>query len=398
MDQAGATPAPAPSAAPRTVAAGQDLYRQGGARPPPLVDLSGSLASAAEEAPPPSDPFAGAVGDPVPPELSGRPELERLGESVKQAVIDRVSAHAAGSPDRATLVSAVLSPAFSALDENSQRRMIHFTGGTNPLSSAPRAALQTLLDSADFQGLPADGQADRLRRFVTEQPQLTGLVASLPVDAEPSREPYQIRGPTEVTNTFVSGSAQALRYDVEIAGQTIPLFYSKGYEPADGVMHSLEEVVKGLAALPDSSRRLIRQVNVDGKRNPADAYWEKVYNTPGFRSYMTAGAAGVVDIYPTVHRQTQASCDASLIHETGHILSGQKWGNWQSSAQWADWDAAVRSDGLAPSGYAKNSKTEDFSESLTLYQLFASTPSGAEFRAMFPERYRIIDELLAGTR
>jgi hypothetical protein len=113
-------------------------------------------------------------------------------------------------------------------------------------------------------------------------------------------------------------------------------------------MHSLDEVVKGLAALPDSSRQLIRQVNMDGKRNPSDAYWEQVYHSPGFRSYMTAGASGVVDIYPTVYPQTQHACDASLIHETGHIFSGRTWGNWQSDPRWQGWDAATGQDGLAP--------------------------------------------------
>jgi len=111
---------------------------------------------------------------------------------------------------------------------------------------------------------------------------------------------------------------------------------------------------------------------------------------------MTAGANGVVDIYPTVWQQPQHAVDASLIHETGHILSGRTFGPWQTpDPRWQPWDAATQRDGLSPSTYARASRTEDFSETLTLYQLSRGTPYEAEYRAMFPERFAALEAVLA---
>jgi len=345
------------------------------------MDLSGRLHARARHhhgpLPGSGDPFAGAVQEPV-----------ALSPEVQQHVDDRLASWPEDAPERAQLQRAFGSPAFAALNPDEQRKLVDYASGRNPISAGGREALARLAEDPQTT-------ADQLRNLLAAEPGKPDVVAGLPAIAEPGREPYQINGPTSVTNTFASGAAPANRYDVEIAGQTIPVYLSQEVEPKDGVMHSLEEVVKGLAALPASSRALIQQVNMDGKRNPADAYWEQVYHQPGFRSYMTAGASGVVDIYPTVYPQTQHACDASLIHETGHILSGRTWGNWQSDPRWAGWDAATRKDGLSPSDYARSSRTEDFSEALTLYQLSKGTPYEAEYRAMFPERWSALEAVLA---
>jgi hypothetical protein len=49
-----------------------------------------------------------------------------------------------------------------------------------------------------------------------------------------------------------------------------------------------------------------------------------------------------------------------------------------------------------PSKYAKNSPGEDFGEALQLYQQVKGTPQEAEIRKLMPERFKIIEELLAG--
>ncbi|HEY8207672.1 MAG TPA: LysM domain-containing protein [Myxococcaceae bacterium] len=316
------------------------------------------------------------------------PSVPPPSPEIQRHIQERLASWPEGAPERAELQRAFASPAFAALNAGEQKKLVSYASGQNPISTSGRAELSRLLSQPG-------AAADQLRNLLSSEPGAPSVVAGLPSIAEPNRLPYVIHGPTVVDNAFPSGAAPANRYDVEIAGQTIPVFLSQAVEPKDGVMHSLDEVVKGLAALPDSSRRLIQQVNMDGKRNPSDAYWEQVYNSPGFRSYMTAGASGVVDIYPTVYQQTQHACDASLIHETGHILSGRTWGNWQSDPRWQGWDAASQKDGLSPSQYARSSRTEDFSEALTLYQLSRGTPYEAEYRAMFPERFAVLDGVLA---
>jgi len=430
--QIGATPAPQPVSPP--------VVKDGGFRPSAraatLLDLSGARgAGPAERLPSSGDPFSGAVrpassGDTMPSVYRARrgdtlPSIARklgvplsdlqranpgvtrvrsgqllqvpprapvappLPPEIQQHLSERLAGWPQGAPERAELERAFASPAFASLAADAQKRLASWVSGHNPISTAGRAELSRVLSQPG-------ASAARLQELLTTQPGLPSVVAGLPVIAEPNRFPYTINGPTEVVNAFASGAAPASRFDVEIEGQTIPVYLSLAVEPKDGFRHSLEEVARGLAALPDSSRRLIDRVQVEGKRNPSDAYWAKVYNDPDFRSYMTAGANGVVDIYPTVWQQPQHAVDASLIHETGHILSGRTFGSWQTpDPRWQPWDAAAQRDGLSPSTYARASRTEDFSETLTLYQLSRGTPSEAEYRAMFPERFAALEAVLA---
>jgi hypothetical protein len=226
---------------------------------------------------------------------------------------------------------------------------------------------------------------------------LPSVVSALPLP-DPPAVPYTVGAPVPVTHTFGSGSAAAQRYDVNVGGRTIPVFMSSAVEPADGFRHSIDEVARSLASLPPASRALISQVNVDGKRNPQDAFWAQQYHQPGFRSYMTAGADGTVNIYPAVNRQTQHAATASMIHETGHVLSARMWGDWSSSSKWRPWDAASAADSTAASTYARSSRTEDFSETLELYQLVRGTPQEAQYRAAMPNRFQMLDQVLASGR
>ena len=73
------------------------------------------------------------------------------------------------------------------------------------------------------------------------------------------------------------------------------------------------------------------------------------------------------------------------------MVTGQEFGD----AEWAEWEAAMDADGVEPSGYATNSRGEDFSETLKLYMLVRGTPAEAQMRDVMPERFAILDRLLA---
>lgn len=79
---------------------------------------------------------------------------------------------------------------------------------------------------------------------------------------------------------------------------------------------------------------------------------------------MTAGAAGVVNVYPMTFPQPQHVVDAALIHESAHMWSRRIWGPDGSSA-WQAWSELMKSDGLHASKYAQNNAAEDFAESVT---------------------------------
>jgi WXG100 family type VII secretion target len=249
-----------------------------------------------------------------------------------------------------------------------------------------------------FQNGDAGGSAGGAASGSAGQPSLPEVVETPPGTFDGRRAPYTVSPPQEVSNhSFRSGAADALRYDVQIGDRNIAVFAPKTPDASQGHIHSVEEIAKGLAALPEQSRNLVTQVNVDPAQNPDDAYWAQEYNTPNFRSYMTAGASGAVDVYPTSNPIGQDYLDGTMIHETGHILSQQSWGA-ESDARWNDWKAAVRSDGAVVSKYAQNSPGEDFSETLLHYYQVQGTPQAAEARSQMPARFRIIDDMLAGGR
>lgn len=221
------------------------------------------------------------------------------------------------------------------------------------------------------------------------------VATMVPGTLDEQRQAYTVSAPQEVkSHPFRSGAADALRYDIKVGDRTIPVFVPKTDAGKNGNLHSIDEVAKGLAALPEQNRNLVKSVQINPDRNPDDTYWEKQYNTPGFRSYMTAGADGQVDIYPTTTKIAQEYVDKSMIHETGHIWSGQNWGN-DNDKRWDDWNKAIKSDPGIASKYAKSSSSEDFSEALVIYQLVRGTPAEAGYRLQMPERFKILDKHFA---
>lgn len=224
------------------------------------------------------------------------------------------------------------------------------------------------------------------------------LVKADPGTFDKRRNKYTVSKPVEVKDhPFRSGKADAQRFDVTIDGQTIPV-YVPAKAPGSLHTHNETEIAKALAALPEASRKLIKSVNMNPGQNPDDAYWAKEYNRPNFRSYMTAGSSGVVNIYPTTNPTGQHNLDGDMIHETGHIWSNTNWGTSHSDKRWDDWKAAIKSDGNYISNYAKASEGEDFSETLQYYHQVLGTKDEAAARKDMPARFKIIDEIVAGKR
>jgi WXG100 family type VII secretion target len=252
----------------------------------------------------------------------------------------------------------------------------------------------------EIKGVMERAEKEAAARFKSDggAAALPGVVAPAPGAFDGKRLPFTVGKPQEVADyAFRSGKGTALKYDVTIDGKTISVYMPKN--PGDpAAVHSLDEVTKGLAALPENSRKVITRVNVEPGANPDDAYWAKEYKDPNFSSYMTAGASGVVSIYPSNPKQSQDYLDGTLHHETGHTVSHQKWGSDTNDARWNDWKTAGKSDGTAASKYAQNSPSEDFAETYQLYFQVKGTPQEADARQRMPNRFQIIDDLVAGKR
>lgn len=284
---------------------------------------------------------------------------------------------------------------FASLSAGEQTRLLKLVGGLNSALSKPaRAAMMALTNEAEFTKATPQRRAERLRAFLTEERGLPYVVTTASGTFDAKRASFTLKGPTSVSGyPFRGGKADAQRYEVDIEGKTISVHLGQGAD-ASLQHHTIAEVAKGLAALPQSSRALVKNVNVEGQSDPDDAFFARTYGQPDFRAYMSACADGNVNIYPTRFKMSQDYLDGSMIHETGHTLSMQKWGPEGTSSHWDAWKRAGKSDGVHPSNYAKATVLEDFAEALRLYHQVKGTSEEAEVRSLMPERFRIIDELL----
>lgn len=197
---------------------------------------------------------------------------------------------------------------------------------------------------------------------------------------------------------------------------------------ARSVVEQFQAVHKGLPGADDYQRGYAW---LDG-RNPADAYWEKKYQQPGFESLATAGDEGVrfwnrkYDIKGPLDHKSSAD------HEFGHNVStaakrrvpplddhSEAWEDavaGETSKEpiaWVPGDLAWKrqirfgrgSKGAAPKGcteYGTSSEAENYAESMSLYlngvigtgQSRVNGPTiNLYFRDIWPKRAALFDKL-----
>lgn len=160
--------------------------------------------------------------------------------------------------------------------------------------------------------------------------------------------------------------------------------------------YSVHQVADSARYLPRSSRKDIRQIVINPVQNPQDQYWARAYNMPGFRSYMTAGGAGIVTVYPSDdHLSLPGTEDMrmSLLHEAGHVFSQRRWGSPSARpvhAGWLHWRRAAARDAAWVSLYAQKSDNEDFAETFAVFHATQGTSRHGTYRAKVPMRFAII--------
>jgi len=211
------------------------------------------------------------------------------------------------------------------------------------------------------------------------------------------RLPYKIGKPTDVAkHAFYSGKADALKYKIEIDGQTIDVYYPKTLDPKMGHFHTVDEIAKGLAALPKVTRELVVGVNVNPGHDPDDKDWANQDIMPkNARAYMAGGEDGVIEVFPTKNAKAQSYLDGTMIHESGHILTEQQWGSDDTKgADWKQWSKAIAADKNQVSRYGTSSPNEDFSEAFQQYITYKGTKYEADARKLWPNRFAIIDKLV----
>lgn len=157
------------------------------------------------------------------------------------------------------------------------------------------------------------------------------------------------------------------------------------------VLISAKDASKAVQSLPDFIRSGIERVSFYWMSNPADPYWAKKYNRPGFVSAASDG--GKVSFYQATKGMSKEQFKEYLTHEAAHILdSGNKYSNM------AEWKAVIAEDvKLAASGkgteaypteYASTNACEDFAESMMMF-----LTDRQKLKTLCPNREHYLHEL-----
>lgn len=264
-------------------------------------------------------------------------------------------------------------------------------GETNQLSAAAQRTLRGEVSSNSFSGKGDQDQATYLDGLITNNQARPGVVAE-PVTA--AAQKVTRAGPTvEKDHDFRGKKADANVYTLTFSdGQVIKVYMPVTMDPGLA-SHNIDQIEEAVSKLPEASRKVAKDVTMNAVENPDDAYWARQYNDPNFHSYMTAGAEGRVTIYPddTNQMPSQDYMNGTMIHETGHSWSYQQWGNDKTKGGWAKWQTAMGKDKISVSNYAINDIAEDVAETIQVYGSTKGKPAYAEYKAMVPNRFAILE-------
>jgi hypothetical protein len=281
---------------------------------------------------------------------------------------------------------------YKKLSQSERDKLDVYVGGGTSLSAGALAELEKLL---------ADSKKDKSKaatfnKFVHEQKGLAPGVSPTPeLRLEHMTE---LSDPVDVKGfTFASGKADAVRRNLTVGEKdatVIPIYLPKNALPAGTQLPSIDEIVTMIATANAHTRRAIVQVRANPGRNPQDAFWASTKGMAGFRSFMTAGSDGIVDIYPQTGPTAGPDLRASVEHESGHVVSQKAWGDNTWGPKWAPWREAMRKDDFSTSKYAKTGVADDFAEAWALLMEVEGTEREKEIETLMPARYAILKTML----
>lgn len=217
------------------------------------------------------------------------------------------------------------------------------------------------------------------------------LVSGTEKQFDRTRKASKVGPGKDVKHTFPGDKtpSDATEHEVEVGGRKVKVIVPKPYPVPDKNLPTLDQIGKGLGAVPEQQLATINQVVVSPNRNPSDEYWAKKYNKPDFRSAATGGAGGVT-MYPTTNPLAQSRVDSNLTHEGAHTYHHEL---WKDPKKKEEWEKAMKADPKSPSTYADSSTSEDFAESMVMYSLSKGTECEETAKKMFPNRYALLDKL-----
>lgn len=297
--------------------------------------------------------------------------FQKLDPDTQALALTQFEKHATDATARGTLQNLVTTPGFGALDKHEQTVFLNEAGGTNDkISKSFRAELDTTLKGL---GAGKDSQKADLSKFLKDQNWTEWHTKAGAWNGRTTKA--TVDGPvTLAKGPFRGHEGPADLYQVKIGKDTIPMMVPQGTPRTE-----VDKLVETMEALPEPNRQLIKQMVLEKNNNTADP-----------RPF--DALHGRVTAYPEKSNMIADQQKSAMIHESAHLIDEQmqkKDPNWN-----ANWHKAMESDIAKSSQYGKKSDGEDFAEAYLTYKMTENDPKEhAEMRAMFPERFKLIDEI-----
>ncbi|MCB9742564.1 MAG: hypothetical protein H6740_08195 [Alphaproteobacteria bacterium] len=256
--------------------------------------------------------------------------------------------------------------------------------------SGARFALRTMRDAGVWDGCTPEEGAEALRSILTDRDNKPFLVDEGLLLGE--RAASHLSGPQRVAGFAFDGmEEEALVWKLEIEPDMVIDIVAPA--SAGDATELAVSAAEAITRMPRLNMELIEQVRFNPSENP-----NIVFENPEFSDldvFMTAGAAGVITVYPAGGGPPAVKEQASsYYHETGHTWSLRAWGHDTTSGQWLDWRQAMESDGVAVSGYSDNGIKDDFAETFDAYTSLYGEYQHEGYRHLVPARFAILDRQL----
>lgn len=273
------------------------------------------------------------------------------------------------------------SKGFNELSATEREKLLRLADGKNDdWSKSARTHLDTLMATPAFANGSAADQKKALQDFMTNEPYLP--------DNSGGYGTYPANGTPIIKHGDEKSGSYPRKIEVEMDGRRIPVTIDT---PGSGNQKSVDEVFAAISRMPKLNRDQITEVKICGVESDAA--------TPG-GGFMSIGNEGHLNVWPTASKQSDHYTWTTMIHETGHVISGNKWGD-MSDPKWNPWKEAMKNDATSASKYGKcgpgtthcTTISDDFAETYRLYVTTKGTKLGDELKRLMPERWKILESL-----